>query len=391
MKIIHCADLHLDSKMTSNLDREKARETKNELLLTYKRMIDYANKEGITDIIFAGDLFDTKNVSKTAMYTVRDSILNNPHINFYYLKGNHDAICFVDELEEKIENLYLFSDMWTSYEISDNVSITGVELLESNKDSIYNTLVLDNNKINIVVLHGQETEHNMKDKAEIISLKNLRNKGIDYLALGHVHEYMMERLDARGIYAYPGCLEGRGFDECGEHGFIVLDIDEDKKNINAEFIPFAYRLIHTVKIDVTDVKSTDKVNESAVKDNVNDNNKDNYNHQVTTDDVSKKIRQRLEEDYYDEKDLMKIVLTGEVDFESEINTGLLVKEFESSFYFLKIYDETKMKVDYDSFALDESLKGEFVRLVMSKKDLSEEEKAIIVRYGIKALTMEEIE
>ena len=67
MKIIHCADLHLDSKMTSNLDREKARERKNELLLTYKRMIDYANKEGITDIIIAGDLFDTKNVSKKAM------------------------------------------------------------------------------------------------------------------------------------------------------------------------------------------------------------------------------------------------------------------------------------------------------------------------------------
>lgn len=29
MKIIHCADLHLDSKMTSNLSKEQAKERKN--------------------------------------------------------------------------------------------------------------------------------------------------------------------------------------------------------------------------------------------------------------------------------------------------------------------------------------------------------------------------
>ena len=31
MKLIHCADLHLDSKLSANLDREKARERKKEL------------------------------------------------------------------------------------------------------------------------------------------------------------------------------------------------------------------------------------------------------------------------------------------------------------------------------------------------------------------------
>ena len=32
MKIIHCADLHLDSKMESNLDREAAGMRRDELL-----------------------------------------------------------------------------------------------------------------------------------------------------------------------------------------------------------------------------------------------------------------------------------------------------------------------------------------------------------------------
>ena len=46
-------------------------------------------------------------------------------------------------------------------------------------------------------------------------------------------------------------------------------------------------------------------------------------------------------------------------------------------------------MDYSAFALDESLKGEFVRTVMAAEDLQEEEKAEIIRYGIQALAGEE--
>ena len=35
MKIIHCADLHLDSQMTANLTKEQARERKREIIRTF--------------------------------------------------------------------------------------------------------------------------------------------------------------------------------------------------------------------------------------------------------------------------------------------------------------------------------------------------------------------
>lgn len=54
----------------------------------------------------------------------------------------------------------------------------------------------------------------------------------------------MEKLDAR-TYCYAGCLEGRGFDECGEHGFVVPDIDEDTGTYTCEFVPFAPRKLYT--------------------------------------------------------------------------------------------------------------------------------------------------
>jgi hypothetical protein len=43
-------------------------------------------------------------------------------------------------------------------------------------------LSLDADQCNIVVLHGQESEYSARDKAEIIHLTALKNKGIDYLA-----------------------------------------------------------------------------------------------------------------------------------------------------------------------------------------------------------------
>ena len=222
MKIIHCADLHLDSKMTANLSKEQAKERKMEILRTFSRMVEYAKNNQVKAIIIAGDLFDTRTVSATARNLVRDMINQNSDIDFLYLKGNHDYDSFLAKLEEIPENLKLFGDEWTSYRYG-NICISGIELTKDNQVTAYNSLVLSHEDYNIVTLHGQISEYGVKNGAEIINLDGLKNKNIDYLALGHVHEQQLEQLDNRGVYCYSGCLEGRGFDECGEKGFITLD------------------------------------------------------------------------------------------------------------------------------------------------------------------------
>lgn len=367
MRIIHCADLHLDSGMRANLTREKARERQAELLNTFEKMMDYAVLHLVDAIIIAGDLYDTKNISAAARNTVREAILRNPDIDFYYLKGNHDAESFLSHLDEMPENLKLFDSSWTSYaaDQAGRIMITGAELCKENAASIYNELTLDMEKFNIVVLHGQEAEHASRDGAEVISLRSLRNKGIDYLALGHIHSYKEGELDARGRYCYPGCLEGRGFDECGEHGFVVLDIDGEKRSFLSQFIPIAFRQIYALDVDITGC--------------------------MTTADIAGRIRTVLAEAQPGPESLVKLVLKGSVDVECEKNIEFLVKQFEDRYYFLKIDDESRLNVDYGMFALDESLKGEFVRAVMGAEDLGEEEKAAIVRYGIQALAGEEPE
>ena len=117
MKIIHCADIHLDSKMSANLTKEKARERKTELLTTFQNMVAYGAAQGVAAIIIAGDLFDRKNVSATARNVVKNLIQGHPEIAFYYLQGNHDEGSFTSGLSEIPENLHLFGNNWTSQTI----------------------------------------------------------------------------------------------------------------------------------------------------------------------------------------------------------------------------------------------------------------------------------
>ena len=362
MKLIHCADLHLDSRMTSNLSGEQAKERKTEILGTFQRMIDYAQKNAVRAILIAGDLFDTRNVSATARNIVKDAIVNHPEIDFLYLVGNHDNDNFLSKLEEIPANLKLFGENWKAYSYG-NVVITGIEISAKNQSYLYNSLVLNNDVFNIVMVHGQLADYKSKDYAETISLNHLKNKNIDYLALGHIHSYRMEQLDKRGVYCYCGCMEGRGFDECGQKGFVVLDIDEKTKQANVQFVPAARRNLYTVQVDVSGV--------------------------MTTQEAGKKIEQALANLSYPSRSLIKFVLTGQVDVECEINCDFLQEMFLDYFYYVKVYNETTLLVNYYDYEKDESLKGEFVRMVL-QSDMEEEKKSEVIRCGIMALSREEL-
>jgi len=224
-KIIHCADLHLDSKMETNLSPEQAKARRYEILATFEDMVDYAIEHQVAIILIAGDMFDTtQNQQKQIKNRVLDIIHHANQIDFLYLQGNHDKDNFFRELQDKPENLKLFSDKWSAYRYG-NISIHGVEFNGQNTQQIYAELILDEHQFNVVTLHGQVAKYKKDMQAEEINLSALQNKYIDYLALGHIHEYQFERIDYRGSFCYPGCLEGRGFDECGEKGFVILTID----------------------------------------------------------------------------------------------------------------------------------------------------------------------
>lgn len=363
MRLIHCADIHLDSKLSANLDANKRKIRRQELLKSFENMIGYAVNNDIKVILIAGDLFDTDSVTKTVSNAVYSAVESNPDIEFYYLKGNHDNNSFLASLDCIPDNLHMFGETLTTYMLADRIALSGIELSGDNAFEIYDAMTLDTRNFNILTLHGQIYETASKDKAENINLSLLKNKSIDYLALGHVHRYVKEELDARGSYCYPGCLEGRGFDECGKHGFIVLEIDEDTHECKSNFVEWGRRLIHEVYVDVSDCM----------------------------DSVSALTKTKLELDNneVDENDMVKVILSGSIDAEAEINASYIYNAIYEDYFFIKINDETKVKVDYARYSLDVSLKGEFIRSVMADDSLTEEVKGEIIRTGLLALAGEE--
>lgn len=362
MKIIHCADIHLDSPMESKLSKEKSKQRKAELVENFKQMVDYAKQTSVNIIIIAGDLFDDtkKNVTKKTKKFLIDLINDSKDIDFIYLKGNHDINNFLED-EEIPSNLKLFDDEWKSYRY-DNVVITGVELDKSNTN-IFKTLDLKYEDYNIVTLHGQiDKAVNPKDKAETIYLNELKNKNIDYLALGHIHKREEGKLDSRGIYAYSGCLEGRSFDECGEKGFILLEIEEGKC-INREFIKNSKRTIREMEINISKIDTELKL-EEKIKESLKD---------VPTKDL---VRVKLVGDY-------EVKEVGE-GLETYLDIEKIETLYKDEFYYFEVKNETKPIIHWEKFENDISLKGEFIRLV-KEQGLDEEEKNEICLIGIKAI------
>lgn len=354
MKIIHCADLHLDSKMESHLDSEKAKERKRELLFNFSRLVAFATEQSVAAILISGDLFDTSRISKTAKSTVLTEIETHPEIGFYYLRGNHDQDDFLKDVEIP-ENLYLFSDTWKTYELP-GVRIAGVEF-NNNENEIYSALNLSDDLFNIVMLHGQESRSNAKDKTEVINLQALKNHHIDYLALGHIHKHKLEKLEGNTFYCYPGCLEGRGFDETGEHGFMLLDI-QGKGSAEVRFVNFAKRIFSEVEADITGLEENGE--------------------------IQKKILETLETTSLQEKDIVQILLRGTVSETAEYDVRVLEKLFEDRYYLLRIKDKTATEVNLSRYEKDDSLQGEFVRSVMQDPEISEKEKGEVIRIGLRA-------
>ncbi len=352
MKLIHCADIHLDSPMETNLSADKARERKLEIRSTFSRMVRTAAEEGVEAILIAGDLFDGARVTKSTENYVLDLIASHPMIDFFYLSGNHDKGSALFATAQLPENLYTFGRTWTTYRRG-TIVIAGAMIPDAD------TLTLDAESVNILLLHGQERRSAGVAGEDIIHLGRFKNKNVDYAALGHIHEHRVLRLDARGTAVYSGCLEGRGFDECGTKGYVLLNIEGGR--VSHRFVPFATRTLHTVECDITGFSSGLNLEERML---------------ASVADIAP-------------KDMVKVVLTGTTTTEATLDLSHLRGVLTEKFYFAKVKDETRLSINAEDYAHDISLKGEFVRRVMASS-LSESEKERVIACGFRALSGEEL-
>lgn len=400
VRLIHTADLHLDSAFSSRFSKEEAEERRRNLLIAWNKLLQYGIERKVQAILISGDLFDSPVVSRSTMEIFLSSIRKNPEISFFYLRGNHDTkntFRFRDDLPK---NLFLFSKEGKKYRLKEKLVLLGQEfygterrsefpeesygtesLLElpeepeelveeellspsSAKDAVQSIWNLKEEDCNILMLHGALREGGPEVQNEQgISLKQLSRYPIHYLALGHIHKREEGKCGSL-YYIYPGCLQGRGFDEEGEKGFYYLEIEEETKEIKAEFVPLKEGEFRIITLFLSEEDGTL--------------------------DAEEKIRESLKKEGAEAKDSVRIILKGEKRAEEERNLRYLEKQLEEEYAYIEIKDETKLKLRKEEFIHEKGLKGEFLRMVCESESLSEEEKEKLMILGIGLLQGEEL-
>lgn len=345
MRIIHFADLHIGSKF-NRLPEELQKELNTELRNRFSDIIDYAKKQGIDTILMSGDIFDKNAVPLKDKRFFYGAIRSNPDIDFYYIKGNHDS---TSRYAEKCANLHEFDGL-KSY-VKGDVRIIGYELQRGDNAELYEHAPFPRDKFNVMLLHGDIDNANDHNH---IDLKRLQGMNIDYFALGHIHKRGSGMIGL-AKYAYPGCVMGRGFDECGEKGFLVLDTEKN----DTEFVPLLGTLFERIEIKANGIQGEAEL-KSAVSSALGEKR-----HDLITE--------------------VKIIGKASFDVDAED----LKRSFEGKRLCLLVKNEAKQALLFKRREQENSLRSLFVNSVLERNDLDDDTKEKVIEYGLSRLLREE--
>lgn len=338
MKIIHTADVHLDSPFIGVDGKTRRRE----LISAFSSMAQYADNIGAAAVIVAGDLFDDSFATDATIKSVAD-VINASKAQWYVLQGNHGDDSPYKKLA-KLANVHRFGTDWTKYDLG-NVTVCGKELTSADVGA-FSPLPLDTGRFNIVVLHGDVDS----DAYGHIDKKTLSDGKISYVALGHRHR--LETFSfGRTRACYCGALEPRGFDEGPDGGFVVIDTDSgDVKHVKQSI-----RSVVTKTVDVSSLGSEIAL-ERAVLDAVADVSARNY---------------------------LNLVLTGSAD--ADMRTEFVARQAtEGKFFALRIQNNVTTRRNMAEILAEVSLRGEFARQATSQID-DTELKSRVLELGLKLL------
>lgn len=356
IKILHGADFHLDSPFDS-LPEGKASERRAEQRLIVESIADLANSEKVDAVLLSGDLLDSQRCYYETSQLLL-SVLERIEAPVFIAPGNHDYCGPTSpySLLKFSENVHIFqSNEIQRVELKGKrAAIWGAGFTSQSCPPLMRGMrkADSHNMINVMAIHG--TVDSPGSTYNPITTEEITRSGLDYLALGHVHSFSGFKRAGKTTYAYPGCPEGRGFDETGEKGVIIAEVSKDA--VNGRFVPLGKRKYGILEIDLTGAADA----KEAVVAN------------VPADAVG---------------DIYRVVLKGE--YSGRLDLGALSDALAPSFYHVTVRDKTRLVRDIWAQAEEDTLKGLFLRKMRSRfegGDRQEQEKIILaVRYALVAM------
>ena len=352
LKIIHGADFHLDSPF-AGLAPERAAQRREEQRALLDRLSALARERQADLVLLAGDLLDSRRLFRETVQALSRSLGEIP-CPVFIAPGNHD--------------FYSPGSPWTETEWPANVHIftSGPERVDLPKlgCTLYGWAFTDSHResgplagfraeeeperLKLAVLHGEVEGGGHYGP---IRREEIAASGLDYLALGHIHRGSGLQREGDTFWAYPGCPEGRGFDELGDKG--VLYVEAEPGQVKSQFVSLAKRRYEIITADITGPAGPLAAILEALP--------------GRTSDL-----------------ICRLILTGEGPAPDLVN---LEQTLAPEFYGLTLVDRTRLPRDLWARREEDTLTGLFLRTMWEKCQAEPDNQALqlAARYGLAAL------
>jgi len=353
IKILHAADLHLDSPF-EGLPDAKAAQRRAEQRQLLMRIAQTANSEHVKLALFSGDLLDT---GSAYMETGESLIgaLGSIDAPVFIAPGNHDWYSPRSPYARLKwpENVTIFSHPHIECAAlpDEKLRVWGAGFTDSSCPGLLEGFEAEKEPetIDIMCVHG---EVGVRESAyDPITEDEIARSGMDYIALGHVHKTSGLRRAGDTYYAWPGCPEGRGFDETGDKYVYIVDVGDGKCSLRP--VSVAQRRYEILREDMSD-----------------------------GGELAEKLPEGTENDIY------RLILTGETDAAPDVPA--LRRALEGRFFALEIRDATRLRRDVWERAGEDTLRGLFLKKLKAAFDAAEtdEDRELVMsaaRWGLAAL------
>lgn len=335
MKFVHIADMHFDTPfitLSNKTDLCKLRRIEQKE--TFKKVIEFIKENRIPFLFISGDLYEHNYIRESTIEFINNLFKTIPDTKVFITPGNHDPYLKNSFYNNFIwsENVYIFNSKLQKIELDGiNIYGYGFDDFYLGRVDLEGITLDDKDKLNILIIHGTlDGSDSIENNYNPISKKTLEQIGFDYVALGHIHKTNYN-IDSNQRIIYPGSTISLGFDELGNHGMIVGEIEKDK--LNLEFIKMDPKIFIEKEIDISEINSDEELIEKI---------------------------NGLETE---EKNFYKINLVGTRNFEININE---INKLNDNKNILKIKNKTIIEYDIEDISKETTLKGMFAKEILEQ-------------------------
>lgn len=231
-RFVHAADVHLDSPLKGLAGQEgrAAELIRSATRTAFEGLVTRTVEERAAFLVIAGDLYDGDwRDYQTGLFFVRQmGRLREAGIPAYLIYGNHDAQSKITRSLTLPDNVHVFPTRFPgTCEIAElGVALHGQGFKERDtSDNLARKYPAPvPGAFNIGILHTGLAGVEGHAPYAPCTLDELRQKGYDYWALGHIHK--PEILSTNPYVVFSGNVQGRHIRETGPRGAMLVTVED---------------------------------------------------------------------------------------------------------------------------------------------------------------------